>query len=164
MTKERFDILTEFERHFRFLKNIPFLPTIIDEYLKLYTLFFQSSIFKQMSDYVQQIKKWEGVSTHYHRYGGLEFRVNGIEFGHIHGNGLVDLKLNKALALCSIQQQLAENHHVQKDSGWISYYISSEGNLATLLQLTNIAYQLKAKHTTKEILLKQLQNGYFTTV
>ena len=150
MTKPRFDLLTELERNFRFLKNVPLLPNIIDEYVKLYTLFFQPAIFSKMSHYIQQVKKWEGISTHYHRYGGLEFRVNGQEIGHIHGNGLVDLHFNKALANIIIQQGFAETHHVQKESGWISYYISRKQATSQLLQLTQLAYQLKSKQKTAQ--------------
>lgn len=157
MTELRFDVLAELERNFRFLKNIPLLPNIIDEYLKVYTLFFQPSIFRQMSEYVKTLKKWEGISTSYHRYGGIEFRVNGIEIGHIHGNGLVDLHLNKTLANYCIQRKLSEPHHVQQSSGWISYYISPKGNLDMLLQLSQIAYQLKAKCESKATLLQRLE-------
>ena len=32
-----------------------------------------------------EVERWEGVTTHEHRFGGLEFRFGRRELGHLHG-------------------------------------------------------------------------------
>lgn len=43
----------------------------------------------------RELLSWPGVTVHDHRFGGLEFRVNGREMGHMHGNELADLPFLK---------------------------------------------------------------------
>lgn len=158
MAKPRFDLLTILERNFRFLKNIPLLPNIIDEQLKLYTLFFRPQVFGKMMTFVNTVKQWEGVSLKYHRYGGLEFLLNNQEIGHIHGNGLIDLHFNKELASTIIAKQLAEPHHVLENTGWVSYYISKSAPINYIISLAKLAYSFKQKSKTKEEISTILQS------
>jgi Family of unknown function (DUF5519) len=48
-----------------------------------------------MSRIIENIKKeilsWPYVSSEPHRFGGIEFRINKREMGHIHGDKLADL-------------------------------------------------------------------------
>ena len=48
-----------------------------------------------MSTIIESIKKeilnWPDVTAEQHRFGGLEFRLNKREMGHIHGDKLADL-------------------------------------------------------------------------
>lgn len=154
--KPKLDLLAILERNFRFLKEIPLLPNIIDEQLKLFTLFFRPKVFGKMMHYVKTVKSWESITAKYHRYGGLEFLVNGQEIGHIHGNGLIDLHFNKAIAQALIDKQLAKPHHVLNQTGWISYYITKDDPIATVLTLTSWSYALKLKTITKEEILNQV--------
>jgi hypothetical protein len=39
----------------------------------------------------RELLSWPGVTAHDHRFGGLEFRVNGREMGHMHGDELAVL-------------------------------------------------------------------------
>ncbi len=44
---------------------------------------------------LEKIKKeilgWPNVTAEQHKYGGVEFRLNKREMGHIHGDSLADL-------------------------------------------------------------------------
>jgi hypothetical protein len=48
-----------------------------------------------MSIILEKIKKellsWPNVTVEQHRFGGIEFRINKKEMGHIHGDRLADL-------------------------------------------------------------------------
>lgn len=48
-----------------------------------------------MSIIFEKIKKellsWPNVTAEQHRFGGIEFRLNRREMGHIHGDRLADL-------------------------------------------------------------------------
>jgi hypothetical protein len=39
----------------------------------------------------REVKGWPGVEARVHRFGGVEFRVNGHEIGHLHGDRMADL-------------------------------------------------------------------------
>jgi len=39
----------------------------------------------------REVGGWPGVEEQVHRFGGVEFRVNGHEIGHLHGDRMVDL-------------------------------------------------------------------------
>ncbi len=43
----------------------------------------------------EELLNWAGVTMHPHRFGGLEFQLNGNEIGHLHGNRLFDLLISK---------------------------------------------------------------------
>ena len=46
----------------------------------------------------RELLSWPGVTVHDHRFGGLEFRVNEREMGHMHGEELADLPLPKNIS------------------------------------------------------------------
>ena len=83
----------------------------------------------EISDKVQQeLLSWPGVTIHDHRFGGIEFRVNGREMGHIHGDRLADLPFPRDIGKKLIAEGKALPHHVLPQSGWISYsYIAPRG-------------------------------------
>ncbi len=41
-----------------------------------------------------EVASWEGVTTHEHRFGGMEFRLGRRELGHLHGS-IADLPFPK---------------------------------------------------------------------
>ena len=124
-------------------KRIPFLPILIDEQLKIFTLFFRPKVFQQMIEVVKWMKELPDIKSKYHKYGGLEFQINGKEVCHIHGDGLTDVSLNKEYAEKLIRTTRAEEHHVIKNSGWISYQITSKTITSELIQIIQQAYDLK---------------------
>lgn len=40
---------------------------------------------------VSEVERWSGVTSAPHRFGGIEFRINHREIGHLHGDRLADL-------------------------------------------------------------------------
>jgi len=76
----------------------------------------------------RELLTWPGVTTHDHRFGGLEFRVNGREMGHMHGDELADLPFPRDVGKKLIARGKASPHHFIPRSGWFSYYISEQGD------------------------------------
>lgn len=76
----------------------------------------------EISDRVQQgLKSWLGVTVHDHNFGGLEFRVNGKEMGHMHGDEMVDLPFPKADGRKLIAEGKASPHHfIPQSAGVVS--------------------------------------------
>ena len=42
-----------------------------------------------------EVSGWDGVLSGPHRFGGVEFRLENREIGHVHGDALVDVPLPK---------------------------------------------------------------------
>lgn len=138
---KNFEITKKIEKSFGFLKRIPLLPILIDEQVKVFTLFFRPTVFSKMMSFTSSMKQLRNVRASYHRYGGLEFSVSGFEFGHMHGDGLIDLRFNKRLKNEIIACGLAEPHHVMTHSGWVSCSIVTDQSIEVITQLSILAYQ-----------------------
>jgi hypothetical protein len=94
------------------------------------------------SDRVQQeLKSWQGVTVHDHQFGGLEFRVNGKEMGHMHGDEMVDLPFPKADGKKLIQEGKASPHHFIPQSGWLSNRIERTEDVAGAIELLRLQYR-----------------------
>lgn len=144
---------------FSAFKRIPYLPILIDEQLKIFTLFFRPRVFQYMIEIVQWIKNLPNIETKYHKYGGLEFKINDKEICHIHGDGLVDIILTKKTAAEIILTTKAEEHHVIINTGWISYQIKSETDI---LELKGIIQQSYLEKTNKNNAVLPKSDSVFT--
>jgi hypothetical protein len=96
----------------------------------------------RISDKVQQeLLSWPGVTIHDHRFGGVEFRINGREMGHMHGDQLLDLPFPKDVGRKLIEEGRASPHHVLPESGWISYYINGIEDVRGAIELFRMQYR-----------------------
>jgi len=94
----------------------------------------------------RELLSWPGVTTHDHRFGGVEFRVNGREMGHMHGDELADLPFPKDVGKKLIAKGKALPHHFIPQSGWISCYVSEQGALG-IIELFRLQYERMYKPT-----------------
>jgi hypothetical protein len=88
-----------------------------------------------------ELLSWAGVSVHDHRFGGLEFRVNGREMGHMHGDELADMPFPKDLGKKLLSQGKVSPHHFIPQSGWITYYIDGPADVPGLIELFRMQYE-----------------------
>jgi hypothetical protein len=109
-----------------------------------------------MSIILEKIKKellsWPGVTAEQHKFGGIEFRLNKREMGHIHGDRLADLPFPMKTRDNLVNSGRAFPHHVMPQSGWISYWIEKgEEDVEAIIGLFRLRYeQLKPKSLTKQ--------------
>ena len=89
----------------------------------------------------RELLSWAGVTAHDHRFGGLEFCINGREIGHMHGDELADLPFPKDVGKKLIAQGTASPHHFIPQSGWISYYINGAADIPGLIKLFHMQYE-----------------------
>ena len=87
---------------------------------------------------------WTGVEVHPHRFGGLEYQLSGIELGHLHGSRLLDVPFTKKVRDLLVSDDLAAEHHILKDSGWISFYLRITENTAHAVWLLRLSYLYRA--------------------
>ena len=82
-----------------------------------------------------EVESWPGVHAAPHRFGGLEFRLDHRELGHLHGDRLADLPFPIKVRDELIEAGRARRHHVMPESGWISRYIRSEDDVRDVIAL-----------------------------
>lgn len=102
------------------------------------------------TDLTEELLTWAGVTQHPHRFGGVEFQLNGEEIGHLHGNRLFDLLLPKSERDRWIKEGKVSPHHMYPNSGWVSVYLNTEQDIACAIEIARFKYdQIKSKDETK---------------
>ena len=43
------------------------------------------------------LQAWSGITSHPHRFGGIEYCLGRREIGHVHGDSLVDIPFPKTV-------------------------------------------------------------------
>jgi hypothetical protein len=105
-----------------------------------------------------QISGWPHIAVHPHRFGGREFRFGRAEVGHIHSSGTVDIPFPRAFRDELLGRGLAEEHRWVPDSGWVTFHIRSEDDVAQaiwLMRLSYLRFALKAASDPTELLKRE---------
>lgn len=97
-----------------------------------------------------KILTWPGVSSGPHRFGGVEFRVNNHEIGHLHGDRLADLPFPVRVRQELVAEGRAELHHIYPKSGWVSYYIHGSEDVPAVIGLFRRNYERWTKNGLHE--------------
>jgi hypothetical protein len=104
-----------------------------------------------MSNILESIKKqilsWPYVTAEAHKYGGIEFRLNKREMGHIHGERLADLPFPMKIRNELVSSGRVSPHHIFPNSGWVSYWIDNgQEDIPEVVELFRMRYeQLKPR-------------------
>ena len=97
-----------------------------------------------MSNILDTIKKellsWPYVTAEPHRFGGLEFRLNKREMGHIHGDRVADLPFSMDIRNKLVNSGHVSAHHFLPQSGWVSYWIKGEQDIPSVIELFKMRY------------------------
>ena len=110
-------------RRLRWLARIPLAPQFFDAMLLTWTALFHREKLRAIETLQMAALRLAGVKGTTHRFGGFGFVRNGCEFAHVHGNGLLDVKLTRERASELINADLAKPHHVFGLSAWISFWL-----------------------------------------
>ena len=86
------------------------------------------------------VSAWSRISVHPHRFGGREFLFGTAEVGHVHTNGMVDIPFTRPIHDVLLAEGLAEQHRWVPNSGWITFRIRSEQDIAHALWLMRLSY------------------------
>lgn len=92
---------------------------------------------------------WAGVTSHPHRFGGLEYRIGKREIGHIHGDHLVDIPFPKKVRDEIVAAGRAQPHHILPETGWVSFYLRQESDVEQAIALLHESYQIAQKQKAK---------------
>ena len=94
----------------------------------------------------KELMSWPGVTSGPHRFGGIEFRVDGREMGHMHGSSWADLPFPMEIRNDLVEKGKASPHHVLPRSGWVTFYLRKDDDVSYLLELFRMQHlRLTAK-------------------
>lgn len=104
----------------------------------------------------KEILSWPNVTAEPHRFGGIEFRLNKREMGHIHGEHVADLPFPMKTRNELVNSDRVSPHHVLPQLGWVSYWINKgkeekeEQEISAVVELFKMRYeQLKPSSQPK---------------
>jgi hypothetical protein len=86
------------------------------------------------------VASWDQVTTHEHRFGGLEFRVGRRELGHLHRT-IADLPFPRSVRDELIAAGRARPHHVLPESGWVTVPMRTAPEVAEVIELFRRNYE-----------------------
>jgi hypothetical protein len=132
-------------RRLRWLAYLPLAPHVFDALLLAWTALFQRKKFAALEEVEVRALRIPGVRPCRHRYGGIGFARGRSEFAHLHGNGLLDVRLTRDCAESMVASGLALPHHVFGPSAWVSFWVRSETDLPNAVMLLHAADGLIAK-------------------
>jgi len=132
-------------RRLRWLARVPLVPHVFDAMLLTCTALFQREKFTALEELEVRALRMPGVRPCRHRYGGIGFARGRSEFAHLHGNGLLDVRLTRDCAESLFAAGLALPHHVFGPSAWVSFWVRSETDLPNAEMLLHAAEGLIAK-------------------
>ena len=108
-----------------------------------------------MSIILDTIKKellsWPYVTAEPHRFGGLEFRLNKREMGHIHGDRVADLPFSMDVRNMLVNSGRVSAHHFLPQSGWVSYWIKGIPSVIKLFKMRYDSLKPNTKLVAKAI-------------
>jgi hypothetical protein len=97
-------------------------------------------VMKYLKTLEGEISAWGNISVHSHRFGGREFLFGRAEVGHVHTNGILDIPFTRPIHDLLLAEGLAEQHRWVPNSGWITFRIRSEHDIAHALWLMRLSY------------------------
>jgi hypothetical protein len=126
-------------RRLRWLARVPLLPQLFDAVLLGVTTITAPRRLRAIEMLQREMRETTGVTTTVHRFGGVGFKLNGMEIGHVHGNGLVDVLLGRVERERIVGAGRALPHHIFPRSGWVSFWMCDIGDVPNALELLRLA-------------------------
>jgi hypothetical protein len=92
------------------------------------------------SNVLAEVGKWEGVTLHEHRFGGVELRLGRRELGHLHPS-IADLPFPRPIRDELVAAGRARPHHVHRESGWVTAPMRTDSEVANVIELFRLSYE-----------------------
>ncbi len=89
---------------------------------------------------------WSGIQVGEHRFGGLGFKYRGGELGHFHNETILDLAFPAHIADRLVAKGWADLNHLFPVSGWVTFRLESEADVAHAVRLLRVAYRYRRLH------------------
>jgi hypothetical protein len=132
-------------KYLRPLKHVLGLPLVFDALLRIETFVRNRKLLDYLDEIEIEVLSWQNTSISIHKFGGVQFNGSHRELGHIHGNGLLDVSLSRARKAALMERYPIKDHHVFKNSGWVSFLIQTEEDKQIAISLLRNAYECRTK-------------------
>jgi len=90
------------------------------------------------------VESWEGVTTHNHRFGGVEFRLGRRELGHLHRT-IADLPFPRQVRDELVAAGRARPHHILPESGWVTVPMRTAADVENVIELFRHNYDRRPR-------------------
>ena len=134
----------------RWLARIPGFPQFFDAALLVWTALWHRPRLAAMEALEAAMSQMPGIQLGVHRLGGIEFHLGGSEIAHLHGNGLLDVLLNRQQRDAVISNGHAQPHHMFPNSTWVSFWLRDSSDVAGALSLLTSATEIRNAATTSK--------------
>ena len=141
MAPIRFTIFRFVIKSFGRYRGVRPLTQAFDMGLNFLTMVTAPSVHHAIGKIRREIRSWPDVKHSSHKLGGHQFNWRGEELGHIHSNGVADLKLTFKEKDEVIRGYLAVPHHVVPTNSWVTFYIERGDQVQHVVDLFRIPYQ-----------------------
>ncbi len=91
-----------------------------------------------------EVLSWPGVASAPHRFGGTEFVLGRREVGHLHGDTVADIPFPRRVRDELVAAGRAEPHHWLPDTGWVTFRMRSDEDVAEAIALLRLSYDRAA--------------------
>lgn len=115
----------------------------------------KDSTYESLRSWILQLPK---VSEAPHRFGGVEFQVDGVEFMHSHGPTLLDIRLSNEDQATVLNSREAVKHRFAPQAGWVSFQIGKSEDLTTAKKIVQLAYD-NAKKNLDDVMARRKRSG-----
>lgn len=129
--------------HLGFLAKVPGLPQVFDAVLLAMTALRRTPCLRVMEQVESHGRSLPGMRLAPHRLGGIGFVLKDLEIAHMHGNGLLDVRLDGLERDRWVRSGRVQPHHVLQESSWVSLWIENADDLATARALLETAAVLR---------------------
>ncbi len=99
-------------RRLGYFRRFPSLVYGFDVFLRMLTAITAPTILREIRALTRELLSWREVSLSRHRFGGREFQYRGDELGHVHSNGVVDIRLTRTEHDDVVARGIAVPRHV----------------------------------------------------
>jgi len=127
-------------RKLNFLKSVPLFAQVFDSLIKIWILISNPVILDKLDEIEREVLTWERTTVSLHKYGGVQFNFDKKEFAHIHSNGILDILFTTTIKTELMAKTLAQEHHLFKKSGWITFYIKRDDDVSSAISLLRLSY------------------------
>ena len=130
-------------RKLRWLARVPLVPQVFDTMLLMATLLRDRRALSVRESLEREAGRLLGAALSVHRFGGLGFKSGRHELAHLHGNGLFDAFVGAKARALIVSSGMALPHHVFPKSGWVSFWMKTEKDVETALELMRVAQRYR---------------------
>ncbi|HVH15943.1 MAG TPA: luciferase family protein [Candidatus Angelobacter sp.] len=92
-------------------------------------------------DLISWILTLPSVTQAPHRFGGTEYKVQGLEFMHHHGPSFLDIRLSRNDQAAALKAGRAIPHRFAPQAGWVGFRIEEPDDLESAKKLIQLAYE-----------------------